>query len=604
MEKATRIKRVKNQIIALILIICTFISIAPITSSVQGATSTKMSRMDFIRAVIDEMGIAVADNSNKAYKKAAIQTGIIDKDTFSSTKSSISYQDAAVIIAKAHEYLYGIGTKKVVVEKYPITVYRLRYYAEKDEKKLFFKSAKNGDLDKPYSQYALSDYLFFDSDGKVVSHTSYLSTFYRYNDDVMDKKKDYEFLFLGEYPNNGITAYYTYEYDINEIEYIKDEDILYILDKRITDSEKIAEKNKKWFAKAYAFGYIAGKSDGEFTKSRTFSPTKKAASSTLNKMIVRLTNEKERYTLTPDWQMCRISKKNRPIMEELYEYILDSFPNMYYDSAFNGMRSTRNTVILPKPYYSDFFYYLDVAPARFTNHVQGGGFQFAFPAELHNVLDQTDAMTYGSVYGYKSYYPYYNEYYIRRLNWTDEFIKEIEEYYTYALNIDYRTIDKDSEWKEVMSKYVFSDKLEEYIESCKKNKTIIECDKVAADYSSAYVGDTPLECKVYCHYRIVSDEPIKNKDKDNEDFLIPPCNRWSSSDREGKEARKHLLYYFNTEIGEWNDNIFIASGAMRKGEDCVKLVQTFITTDAMCNRTDRYTELVGNEEGIIKYFIK
>jgi len=560
--------------------------------------------MEFIREVVDAVGYKMSDKSDKAYKKTAIQLGLIDKKTFSSTRQKINLQDAASIIAKAHEYLYGVGKKTVVVEKYPVTIYKLDHLGGKASD--FFKSVRNGDLDTPFDQYSLDDYLFFDADGNIVKNASSLLPFYRYVDELPGKEiYEENQIFIGKYTNFYISAYLSYEYGTKEVEFVSEEDVAYILNKRISDSYEISEKNKEWFAKAYAYGYIAGKSEGDFTSSRIFTPNKKPKATTLRSMIAKLNKSSERYRLTPDWQMCRISQTNRPVMEELYEFILDSYPNMYYDSCFYGMTSNRGAKAMEPPLFSDFFYYVEKLPDRLTNSYFDKGGQFVFPSELRSVLNETDAMMYGAGYGYKSYYPTGSEYYVRRLNCTDEFIDQIEEYYMHALNVDYRTIDKDAEWQSIMRKYVSSDKLEAYIESCKKNKTIIECDKVAADYSSAYIsGYKPLDCKVYCHFKIVSDEGIKNKDMESNDFLIPPCNKWSSSDSEGTDARRCLLYSLDIDLGEWKECIFLASGSMTKKSDSVQLVQTFISAVAMRNLTDRYTELVGNEEGLLKYYIK
>ena len=353
------------------------------------------------------------------------------------------------------------------------------------------------------------------------------------------------------------------------------DDIDLVIKERITDIKKIKlSANRTWFAKAYLYGFIKGSSDGQYTHSRTFKPGAYPTKSTLTGMIDMLFHTDKRVKLSYDWQVCRTTKL--PKTAYLYEYILDSFPNSYYDTEFN--RHGNNS----KDYFTT-----GAASGTLEERMSKGYLIFVRPSELVKF----------SSYDYDSLYKKYGfdgrEFWNENRNMTipTQLVKSAEEFYTYALNVDYKTIEKDKEWKKVMGKYLTETELNDYIKHCKENKTVITCDKVAADLSSVYWYDGEYQCKIYAHFKIVSDTPLSKGlyDTDKYGNLIPMREGLESGDRHFRGLLAER--YMNYKIGTWTDFYFNASGT--HPDDAYGCLNTSETTwDIMIDYTGNYPWLL------------
>lgn len=342
---------------------------------------------------------------------------------------------------------------------------------------------------------------------------------------------------------------------------IDGEDIDLVINERISDIGKIKkETNRIWFAKAYLYGFLKGSSEGEYSHTRKMKPGAYLSKKNLDAMLESFFDFDERVKLSYDWQVCRDSKL--PETEELYAYVLDTFPNAYYDTGFNGKRT------------ADFFTE-GLGSGELKERMLNHNFSFVRPSEIEE-FSALDFDTDRERFHYEGR-EFWNE--NRNITIPLRLVSSAEEYFKYALNVDYRTIDDDINWRTVMGQYLSDDELKNYIAYCKKNKTIIECDKVAADLSGVYWYDGEYQCKVYVHLRIVSDETLSKGIDDDENYgtLFPVRYGLEPGDRYTR-----LIFgeqYMKYQIGEWTDYYFNVSGTNE--EDAYGCLNTSMTTQGI-----------------------
>ena len=312
---------------------------------------------------------------------------------------------------------------------------------------------------------------------------------------------------------------------------------------RIKDIVKVKKSERYGEAEGYLRGFIKG-STTEYSHERSLKGNKKLTKTQAEKLIKLLKNENERYLLSPDHQIIRTKKL--PRNAEVYAYILDSFPNSYYETGFNGMKN--------KNFFDTG---VGLGADTLEERMKRTSFTFVFPCEIEkfNALEYpSDAFSYSNNV-FTSIY--------RNNIVPNELVTSSEEFYRYALNIDYRTIEKDTEWRKIMSKYLSEDEIDDYIKHCKENKTIIECDLVAADRSSVYWYNGEYQCKVYAHMRIVSDIPTElgktmGTDQEIYGYLYPVKKGYEPGTCFTRSVLGPL--YLDYKVGDWLDYYVNTSG--------------------------------------------
>ncbi len=253
---------------------------------------------------------------------------------------------------------------------------------------------------------------------------------------------------------------------------VEEELVKTVIEKRISDISKAAKSKREDIAEGYAKGFLKGYSNGDYAPDRNLKLTTKVTKTGALNCIKMLKDKSLRAKISPDGQLIRTTKL--PNNAYMYPYILDSFPNYYYEAKlrFEGVTQRINGKIVPMVSPEDFTYPKDVAKARY------------------GVIDDFNAAK-------KNYYEIW-ENKVRTTVWN-------------TFNVDYRTIDDN--WVETMAQadaqidystdtvYHF---LNRYVTEMKKNKTIVECDKAAIDSSSLYFYNGSFYIRCYIHYRIVS----------------------------------------------------------------------------------------------------
>lgn len=299
------------------------------------------------------------------------------------------------------------------------------------------------------------------------------------------------------------------------------EDADYVKKQRISNISSVRTAYRTKFAKGYLMGLIAGTSNGAYSDSRTFHPKKKCTESECRRLLERFVNPEKRYKLSPDKQLCRTSEKNLPKLSAYYPYILDSYPNAYYDCMFNFMCNqarpdnavqdplwkTRDCGVYKSTMtWDETFSKLnyDDRKDKLTNYDSNNRLctycAFMYPSEYDRyALQRHEESGYlGMPLDYAS---------------KEAVAAKAREYAEKALNVDYRTLREDTGWQEYMLKNgIDAETLERYITAAEKDELVLECDITAADAGSMYMDRTPFTFKrsdavvrVYAHYRIASD---------------------------------------------------------------------------------------------------
>ena len=323
---------------------------------------------------------------------------------------------------------------------------------------------------------------------------------------------------------------------------VSSDDIEFVTQNRISDVKKEKGEYKEYLATAYILGFFEGKAE-IYSHKRELSPGSKLTASSGNKLIQRLVSKEKRVPLSEDFQVIRT--ENLPHNAEYYSYILDSFPDEYYDTGFNGI--TKNF----------FDKGTGLGADTLSERMQRKSFGFVYPFETK----EFNKLRYpGPEFSYSS--DVFLDCY--RNNESMLTLSESSvEFYEYALNVDYRTIKNDTEWKKIMGKYLSEDEIDDYIKHCIENKTVIESDLVAADVSSVYWYNGDYNCKVYAHVRIVSDDPLKEglttgADQEKVGYLYPVRRGYEP----GTLFTRSVLgtNYMNYRMGEWVDLFFNTNG--------------------------------------------
>ena len=412
-------KHVMKKIVALLLLIAVCVTSVGIQPPNKVSAATKyISRADFLKLVMKEIGVLVEENTTKAYVEKAKEIGLLTASSFSINSFKITKEDAAVILVRADEFLYG---------------------------------------------QTVSDKLLKE-----------------------------------------------------------------ILEKRMSDINKATKAKRVYLAKAYALGYIVGKSNGDYSTDRTFTPRGKLPITDAKKIISCLNNKNARHVVAPDGQLTRTTKL--PEFAKFYPYILASFPNKYYDWEFGFMRYLYQDGT-PSYGSKDFMrlqYKEFVSPKEFDKYKNG-------KAELLKAYSSREYIT------AKEFRELYAE----------DFEENAKKYLNLVFNVNYKkmTDKKFAEWKKEVIKTTYqegmvdssnSKELDLYYPKMKENKTIIECGKVAVDKSTLYVCDGWYYIRAYVKYRVISSKITTERVG-----ISPLAYTYFDSP-----------YYLDLKVGKWKESYF------------------------------------------------
>ncbi len=244
-----------------------------------------------------------------------------------------------------------------------------------------------------------------------------------------------------------------------------------VLEKRISDIKQIPKEKRGDIAKVVAKGIMKGYSNGKYIQNRSFRGDEYFTKADAKVTLIRLMNPSKRAKLSPDGQLIRTT--NLPKNADKFEYILECFPNSFYEKKFKYQRT--------KYYYK---------PEEIKNYASPARVYDTMKVQPHR-FDENGRMIY-------------------LYNWAGKAELNLAK----RLNVDYRTIDKNDTWlndlrstyyiyKYAKSNKRMTDDIKEYIKFVKKNKIIIESEIIALEPSTLYYS-SGYYIRVYAKFRVKS----------------------------------------------------------------------------------------------------
>ena len=238
-----------------------------------------------------------------------------------------------------------------------------------------------------------------------------------------------------------------------------------ILSSRISDINKINADKREAVAKIYAKGFIKGYSNGYYIKSREFRGSEYMTTGGAKSIVGMLKDTKKRAKLSPDGQLIRTT--NLPKNASKYEYILETYPNSFYEMKFMYQLAE----------YSN-------KPVELKD--------YASPLKVNATMDWLETDEDGNCI------------------YVDDWMKKVELNLKTRLNVDYKTID--TTWlNNLRSTYfVFNrpeldkdtiDDIKEYIQVVKKNKIVIKSSVISVEPSTMYFYNG-YRVRVYVKFKI------------------------------------------------------------------------------------------------------
>nr|WP_308743351.1 S-layer homology domain-containing protein [uncultured Anaerocolumna sp.] len=265
-----------------------------------------------------------------------------------------------------------------------------------------------------------------------------------------------------------------------------------VLENRISDIKQIPKEKRGDVAKVVAKGIIKGYSNGKYIQNRSFKGNEYFTKIDAKVTLIRLMNPSKRAKLSPDGQLIRTT--NLPKNADKYEYILECFPNSFYEKKFDYQRT--------KYYYE---------PKELVD--------YASPVKVVGTMRSLTVIDGKMIY---------------LSDWTDKLRLNLST----RLNVDYRTIDNT--WLNNLSStyYLFEkadldkplfDDIKEYIAFVKKNKVKIESEIIAVEPSTMYYA-TGYYMRVYAKFKVTS----LNFDKVKDDIIFYGYGSDTKPLKEGK----------------------------------------------------------------------
>ncbi len=464
---------------------------------------------DFIEYIVKEMEWEIGTTSEQPYIDVAMEKGILKKGDFKDYSEYLTRTDAAVIANRLDELLhlkYG----------YPQDVYEFLRDCTLYEGRLFYSTEGSlypeGATRETYPEKNFHDEVVMPILGEYFKDDNWkdrgLRTVYEY-------LRDREGNIVKRYMEIGLVSinkeWLGTEAINKDSKIIKAWNIIHdhdrkenaVLEKRISDIKDIPKSKREAVASIVAKGIIKGYSNGMYVQNREFRGNKKITDSGAKNVIQLVLNPDKRALISPDGQLIRTTKLPKNYKE--YKYILECFPNKYYEMRRN------------------FTFLSDYESGKMRKD------EYAYPKDIdYNFL-------------YDNFYHYQMDIELGKYGHFDTMISTIETYLYHIFNVDYRTIN--NEWKEgLASSLSFNSRndgvynwIDKYIKNMKKHNTIIECELIAIDPGAVYECRKNLWVRVAVKYRIIANDVSVSADE----LIYGDCNSFE-----------------NLHSGEWRQDIF------------------------------------------------
>ena len=260
--------------------------------------------------------------------------------------------------------------------------------------------------------------------------------------------------------------------------------------KRLTGLNGLTTEEKKAVRLCFVKGIISGVSNGEYSQSRHFYANQKVTAKEANQILECLKNKKKRTKLSPDGQVIRTT--NLPSNYKKFDYILESFPNKFYEVGFSYQYSVCE----------------NFEPKNLEH--------YACPKDMKKLNYDT---------GYLEKTSFFDMYELCKDMW----IETIETNLKYRFNFDYRTVDE--QWiSKLANTYIvgtnaneskaITDSIKQYIKTAKKNHVIIKADTIAVEPSTIYY-ESGWGFLVRCHVKFkVNADTIYSRESGRQNELL------------------------------------------------------------------------------------
>ncbi|QHQ62869.1 hypothetical protein Ana3638_20525 [Anaerocolumna sedimenticola] len=239
-----------------------------------------------------------------------------------------------------------------------------------------------------------------------------------------------------------------------------------VLKNRISDISKITKDKREAIAKIYAKGFMKGYSNGYYIKSREFRGSEYMTITGAKGVIAMLKDTKKRAKLSPDGQLIRTT--NLPKNAKDYEYILETYPNSFYEMKFMYQMS--------KYYYKPVELVDYASPAKFKDINFHGG-------DMQNVLDK----------------------------YLNTWMERVETNLQYRLNVNYKSVDNAwinnlrstyTQYGDAYSDKRITDVIKKYVGVVKKNKIIIQSQIISVEPSTLYKKGAGYYVRAYVKFKL------------------------------------------------------------------------------------------------------
>lgn len=226
----------------------------------------------------------------------------------------------------------------------------------------------------------------------------------------------------------------------------------------------------------YEKGIMIGDSNGAYSQNRKFSPDTKVTLSLAKNCLTRLKTVSKRKQISPDGQLIRTT--NLPHNAKSYPYILQSFPNSFYQAKFEYQITKYN--------------YTPVRLIDYASPVDIGKMVFAYNGtRMQTVLD----------------------------NHLDDWCKTVKKNIQTRFNVNYKTVNASWVNKLRSTYYVFdgdavansrqTKDIKDYVKRMKANKVVIKTEKVVVERSTVYSSGT-IYIRVYVKFKVKECNSLSN----------------------------------------------------------------------------------------------
>ena len=297
---------------------------------------------DYIKYIVEQMNWPVDNSSENPYIEVALEKGILKEGDFKDYSEYLTRTDAAVIANRLDELIhlkYGYPEDVYDFLKDCILYENRLYYSTEGKyfpKEETIDTYSKKQFHEEVTMPILGNYFKDDNwkstglrTGYYLKHDQYGNIIKSYLEIGVRPKEEDNYVGINPFENNSeiIKAWNTI------IDAVRKEKA--VLEKRISDIKEIPKNKREAVAAIVAKGIIKGYSNGMYIQNREFRGNNKITVKGAKDVIVKVIYPEKRALVSPDGQLIRTT--NLPKNAKDYPYILECFPNEFYEIKYTFM---------------------------------------------------------------------------------------------------------------------------------------------------------------------------------------------------------------------------------------------------------------------------